>query len=1099
MRTIFFLLLLCSFAASPIYAQRELSNPLINSKEFLSKGMALHEEGKYKDAIAVYLQVPQSDTNYATVLHELILSYYIDSNFAQAEKYANLGLSFFPHEKLKWYGFLANIYDDTDRNELALGMYDSVIAQNPNDYLAWFNKGITLFRKSKFDEALSNFQQCAIINPYYSSTHYYLGRLAMLKGNMVESMLSFSTNLLISPGNQFQQKTISYLQTIAEVNTTANEYLQKYKPGKADNFEEVQEILISKASIDKNYKLKAGLEDVIVRQLQVMVEKLEYNANDKGFWMQYYVPMFKSFWKDDLFEPLVFEMFSKVDIKKVKEYHAKEKKKLTAFSTAAALYLNEIRETQVLNFSKREATSTRYYIKNSVVAGKGSYTKNAKNESEVSGPWSFYSSNGQVRSKGAFAEKGARTGLWHFYHDNGLIKETTMYKDDLAHGKSDVWNDNGLLSTTATYADDMLHGTKTSYYYSGHLASIINYKAGKKEGLAKYYTSDGYLETQTNFINDLQDGDQVFYYESGKKSSEVKYVKGLANGIYNSYYENGKPKSKGSFIDGEKTGVWISYFAEGTQEVKENFLKGELDGERFFYYSNGQTASKEFYKKGAIDGLKQDFDDDGVVFSESVYEKGRLRDIKFLDKKGAIISSTTSRKGNANIAFYDADGSKRSEGYYSKEGLGEGEFNYYYKNGQLSAKGGYKAGLMDGKKTFYYSNGQVSQEGSYKEDKAHGYFVDYYLNGQVSREGWYVDGNQQGTFISYDLLGNITSKVYYLDDKLHGLAEYFNPGKQPDNTQFFDYGWFNKINQYDSTGKLMLSSVLDKGIGKVRFNHFNGNPYFISNYKFYQLHGPSLTTHADGSKKIDSHYKNGRLDSSFVSWHPNGKIQSEGKYSNGQKTGAWKYYYYSGKLSEVEMYKDGSLDGKDIQYNQDGSISGELNYKDGNLDGERKYFGDNAQLMAVYYYKDDILLGYSYEDKSGKLLPMIPLEKEAGKVEAYYKNGAKSVQLVFNEGFSTGDRVSYHSNGKIQIEGKRIKGLDDGLVKTYYASGKIKKEENFYFGSKHGSSKHYNEDGTLQSHVNYYLDDLHGDCKYFTEGKTPVTYTYYYGSLESKK
>ncbi len=1099
MRIIFLFLIVCFTAYTPAYTQRALLNPLIDSKEIISKAVPLHDDGKYKEAIELYLKVPQSDTSYATVLHELILSYYLDSNYVQAEKYCHTGLSLFPQKKLTWYGFLANVYDDTKRTELALSVYDSIVGQNPHNFLAWFNKGITLFRQSRYDEALPNFQRCAMINPYYTSAHYYLGQLALLKGNMVQAMLSFSTNLLIAPTNQYQKKSISFLQTISEVNTTANEYLQKYKPGKEDNFEEIQDILTSKASLDKKYKLKADLEDPIVRQLQVVIEKLEYSANDKGFWMQYYVPLFKNLWDNGMFEPMVFNMFSEVDIKSVKEYNNKEKKKISLFATAASTYLNEIRETQVLNFTKRETAPTRYYIEKSEVVGKGSYTKNSKNESILSGPWTFHFDNGQVRSKGNFAGESARSGAWHYYYDNGILKELTSYKDGQAHGKSDAWNDNGLPYTTGTYADDKLQGIQTSYLYSGNISSSITYKAGKKEGPAKYYDSDGSLKTITYYVNDLQEGDQVFYHTNGSKASEVKYVKDYAEGIYKEYHENGKTKSEGSFLEGKKTGKWKSYYDDTKPEKIENFEKGELDGEALYYYSNGQIARKSVYKKGQVDGLSQDFDDDGILFSEGIYEKGRLRDLKFLDKKGTIISNTTSRKGNANIAFYSPEGTKQSEGYYSKEGLGEGEFNYYYKNGKLSAKGIYKEGMLEGKKTFYYPTGQISQEGSYKEDEANGYFVSYHINGQVSEEGWYVNDNRQGTFIYYDLLGNITSKIYYINDKVHGQSEYFNANKHKNNVQFFDYGWFNKIEQFDTTGKLMISSALDKGAGKVRFNHFNGSTYFVSSYKFYQLNGPYLMTNGDGSKKVESFYKNGNSDSTYMSWHPNGKIQTEGKYSNGKKTGTWKYYYYSGKLFEVEIYKDGALDGKDVQYNQDGAIEKELNYKKGELEGELKYFGDNSQLILVYYYKKNVLLGYSYEDKTGKLLPMIPLKNERGTVDAYYKNGTKSAHLVFDEGNSNGDRIHYFSNGKVFMEGKRINGLDDGLVKIYYPSGKIMKEDNFYIGERHGSSKYYNEDGSLQYHLNYYLGELHGECKYFNAGKPAATYQYYYGLLETKK
>ncbi|MEP6948639.1 MAG: tetratricopeptide repeat protein [Ginsengibacter sp.] len=1099
MRKFLLFVSLLSIGVLQLNAQRELLNPLVDSKEVIAKGVALHDAGKYKDAIAEYLKVPPSDTSYSSVLHELILSYYKDSNFVEAERYGHIALKLYPEKNADWYGLLADVYDDTKRSDLALKAYDSILVQNPYSYLTYFNKGITLYRELRYDEATANFQHCIVLDPYYASAHYFLGQLALVKGNMVQAMMSFATNLMVAPANRYNKNTISFLNTIAEVNTTAAGYLQKYKPGKDDNFDEIQDIIVSKVALDKKYKLKAALEDQIVRQLQVVMEKLEYNPNDKGFWMQYYVPLFKKLWDDNNFEPLVFYMFSELDIKKIKEYNQKEKKKIGVFSDAASGYLDDIRESHELFFNKREKAQPRYYIKDYLVNGTGEYAKNAKNEDIIVGPWEFYFANGRLRSNGNFNNESLRNGEWRFYYESGDLKETSTYTNDKANGKSRVLHDNGLLYTTTTYIDDKIDGEETTWFYNGRLSSVINYKSGKKEGVAKYYNVDGYLKTLTNYINDKQEGEETLYHSNGKIESVVKYENDLAAGEYKEYFDNGKLRKGGNFTGGKKTGVWNSYFIDGKPEQLENYANGELDGESVSYYTNGKTESKQLYRKGEIDGKKEDFDDDGVVFSETIFERGRLRDIKFFDKKGAIISNTTSRKGNADISFYGPDGAKTSQGYYSKDGLAEGRVIHYFKNGQVSSDGLWKNGLQEGKKTFYYANNKISREGNFKADKADGYSVNYYNNGQVVDEGWYVDDQRQGTFINRDLLGNITSKLYYLNGKIHGISEYYTPMGKLDHKEYYDNGWFNKIEQYDSTGNVMISSELNKGEGKVRFNHFNGKPYFESNYKYYELNGVYTVTNGDGSKSSVSYYKNGSLDSVYTAWHPNGKIQAEGNYVSGDKTGTWKYYYYDGQLSETGHYVNGKLDGPDVEYDEYGAKTREDMYKNGEQDGETRLYGDNGQLRVVFYFKDDNITGYSYEDKTGKLMPVIPVVKTAGAVDSYYKNGAKSAHMVYNEGVIEGERILYSTNGKEQVVSSHINGLENGVRKMYYPGGKIMKEENYYYGELNGTSTYYNENGSLIYERNYYLGNLQGDCKYYISGKLAQTYNYYNGILESKK
>ena len=891
---------------SKLQAQRELLNPLIDSKEVIAKGIALHDDGKYKEAIAEYIKVPQSDTGYADVLHELILSYYKDSNFVEAERLANIGLSRFPDKSIDWYHLLANVYDDTQRSDLALKAYDTILAQNPYSYITYFNKGITLVRQSKYDDAAINFQQCIMLDPYYASAHYFLGQLALAKGNLVQAMMSFTTSLIVSPENRYSKNAISILNSIAEINTGITDNLKNYKPGKEDNFEDVQDILTSKASLDKSYKLKADLEDPIVRQLQVVIEKLEYSPNDKGFWMQYYVSLFKSIWKDNQFEPMIFYAFSGLDIKNIKEYNQKEKKKVEAFSTEAVKYLNAIRESQELMVNKRPITRQQFYIKDYIVSGKGAYTKNSKNEDVVSGPWEFYYSNGRLKSKGNFGDEGKRNGEWNYYYENGSPKETTDYSNDMASGKSRVWFDNGLLYSVSTFLNDKKEGEETKYYFNGRLSSVINYKDDNKEGMAKYYNVNGYLSTVANYKNDKEEGQEIVYYSNGKTSSVANYVNDLPDGEYKEYFDNGKLEMEGSFSVGKRTGVWTTYFIDGKTAKVENYNKGDYDGEIISYYTNGKVESKHIFKKGEIDGTSQDFDDDGTLYSETIFEKGRLRDIKFLDKKGSIISNTTSRKGDATISFYDPNGIKVSEGSYTKDGQADGKFIYYFKNGKISAEASYKNDLLNGKKTWYYPDTKIKEEGNYKNGKADGYFINYYENGQVSDEGWYVNDDRQGTFIYYDLLGNITSKIYYLNDEVHGISEYYYPGGKPDNNQHYDNGWFNKIEEFDSTGKISITSELNKGEGKVRFNHFNGKAYFESEYKYYKRNGVYTVTNGDGSKRILSFYKNGERDSVYTAWYPNGKTEVEGKYTDDKKTGAWTYYYFNGQYRKRRIIQTGN-------------------------------------------------------------------------------------------------------------------------------------------------------------------------------------------------
>ena len=199
------------------------------------------------------------------------------------------------------------------------------------------------------------------------------------------------------------------------------------------------------------------------------------------------------------------------------------------------------------------------------------------------------------------------------------------------------------------------------------------------------------------------------------------------------------------------------------------------------------------------------------------------------------------------------------------------------------------------------------------------------------------------------------------------------------------------------------------------------------------------------------------------------------------------------------MYEKGKMTGKNIQYNEEGAMEKDIDYVEGDLDGECKFYADNKQLAVVMYYKKDILTGYSYEDKTGKLVPVIPIANGTGTVTSYFKNGNKSAFMQYNESFGDGERQLFYSNGKEDIIGKRINGYEQGIKKIYYPSGKIMKEENYLYGNLDGTAKYFAENGSLIYELNYYNGDLHGISKYYEAGKLTETLTYHYGMMEAKK
>lgn len=1090
----------CLLVSLSFVAKSQTPKPLINSGEILKLGVKLHDEQKYKEAIAEYKKVSRSDTNYAIILQELAMSYYLDSNFDASIQAANEGLQRFPELASKWYGRLADAEDDKGNWQTALDYYNKIITLNPQDYLGYFNKAVCLFRQKKYSDAKTNFQQCILINPYYSSAHNFLGRICIEEGKPVQALLSLCTSLLANPDGRYFSNNISLL---SKISNATDEVTSKLITGSSseDDFELLQEVLLSKASFDGKYKLKSSLEDKIVRQIQVVMEKLEYNATDKGFWMQYYVPLFKEIFAKD-FELFTYYIFSSIDDKTIQGFIKKNKKAIDKFGDTYTIpYLNNIRQTRELNFTKREAIKERFYTSNNIVFAKGTEQLVGKEYTFI-GNVEYYYDNGQLRSKGKFDDKGLKDGEWKFYHNNGQLKELSTFKEDKAENLAETWFNNGVKSGSTLYKGNVAEGAFTTYFFTGAVKRKGKYVNDEYDGELLTFSSSEYLEEKAMYKEGKLNGPAKVFFNNGNVKIATNFSNDLRTGNHKEFFYSGKLYAEGNFENGKKIGAWKLYFESGKLYCINNYENGELEGEQTYYFENGKVQKKDTYVKGKIEGTIQEFDDDGKLFCETQFEKGRLREIKFYNKKGEMYSNTTSRKGDATLTFFDEEGNKTSEGYFTRDGFRSGKTTFYYTSGKIKTEEEYKNGELNGLQTKYFKNGNISSTQNYKNDQADGYLFDYHSNKQVYEEGWIIEGQKQGMFYKYDAKGALKSTINYLNNDEHGFVEYYHPNGKKDYEQQYFYGWLVGIKQFDTTGKTICDVSLKNGTSNFTFKHYNGNDYIKAGYKNGHFFGSYATYYCNGKLATQQYYKaGGYKDSIYLSYHLDGKIATTGSYSYSNKVGTWKSFYENGKPYTEEYFVLNEQHGISKTYNEiDGSLQREATFKNGVLDGPTKVYGENNLLAYQLNYKNGSLLSYTYTGKDGNLVAEIPFVNGTGNLVAYYKNGTKSAEINFIDYDIHGNRLLFFSSGKPYIVSSREFGSETGTRKVYYPNGQLESETQYYLNDAHGINREFYPTGKPKCEEFYYMDELHGECKYYNEQTGKLTIRkYYYGILQSIK
>ncbi|RYD70581.1 MAG: toxin-antitoxin system YwqK family antitoxin, partial [Sphingobacteriales bacterium] len=419
--------------------------------------------------------------------------------------------------------------------------------------------------------------------------------------------------LLLAPEGTYSTNAIKILSNISKSTDDVLEMVKNKKPSAEKSFNTIQDILLSKIATDPKYKSLVNINDDMIKQIQVICEKLEYKKGDPGFTMQYYVPFFEKTFKEKRFEPMIYTMFSGVDIKPIKTWNQGNKKEKEAFILLAANYLNEIRFSRVLPYTDRQAATSLYVYNNDVLVAKGFYVM-AKGEMQPQGTWEFFNDEGRITLRGEFSKQSKKTGEWVSFYSNGKVKEKINYKEDMYEGPAFGWFDNGNKWYDETYKSGQLHGVQTIRYLNGNRKSIIDFENGKETGEVKYFNISDQLTHTYTYKNGVLDGPYKTYHSNGKLNEESAFIKDVESGDYKSYYETGEQFATGKISNGKRQGLWINYYKDGTPKAKSTYLDGEFTGEFSEFFEDGKTNVTGNYVKKKLDGKVSYYDKDGILY-----------------------------------------------------------------------------------------------------------------------------------------------------------------------------------------------------------------------------------------------------------------------------------------------------------------------------------------------------------------------------------------------------------------------------------------------------------------------------------------------------
>ncbi len=1065
-----------------------------DSKGILERGIELFDKGEYKEATRLFGSIHRNDTSYMLAMYEKALALQQDSLYEEALTTINLALAQEHYQSIHDHLLLrANIIDDMGKPEEALRLYDTVLKYYPASTAARSQKVTTLFRLKRYDDAEKLARECVLMNYLNPLYHYKLGYITWQQGKMVPSLMAMMMANIVNPSHNNVSNGLTYISSICNAKDESVEITQQRTAEYPDNFSRVEQLIFSKIAFDKSYKPKFNLDDNIFKQINVMMEKLEYDENSDDPYMQLYVPFFKMMHEQKKAELLLNHAFSGLNIDAIETYMKKNKSAVTAFKEAAFEYVDKVRSTRVISYPQRMKTDNFYHFDGNRFFAEGKLV-NEKGE----GYWKYYFASGHLRAEG-MQKDDKRDGTWKFYYENGKLQSVEQFSADLADGPVTVYYPGGALKKTMTYRNDKIEGVVQYYNIYNVLVTKEEYLNGELHGQIKNYYNDGRLKSEFIYKNGKLDGPYTIYYNDQTKKEQGVYEAGEANGNFTEFYTNGKPKVTYSYTQGKTSGLWKYYHRNGKLNYQLNMTEKGAEGEVTRYDEDGVVESKETYKEGSTIGNSEYYHNGKVYVVFKNNSKGKTSEVRYFDSTG---NEYVVNKRNGKVwpvTYYSPYGFKVSEKQFDQDEELTNETIYYNAEGFAVSKQPYEKGELNGVVQNWFYNRKLKEETAYAGNKKHGRGISYFANGKLSTVAFYDEDVLQDYVYDYNSRGILSSKFFYQNGEKQGYALVNYPNGKPFYEEKYSNGWITQVTQYDTLGNAMKPIVFTNGEGIYKLFYPDGKLYFEMPLKKGVWEGKQKTYYPDGKIMAEVEFKNDLKEGAAKYYYHSGQVSSEGNYLYDQKNGIWKSYTEDGDVESEEFYTDGLLQGN-AGYYEYGRLAREIEYRDNERHGEMKRYGSNGELGIVMYFDEGLLTSYSYLDKNKKLVPRIWLKNLTGKMEAYYSNGTKSAVIEVAAGYYHGAYKFYNEKGILLYESNEEYGNTNGVEKKFYPNGQLSISHLEQHDVTEGIVKEYYPDGKLFSEVNYIGGNPHGPWKLYDQtGKLIETRVYHHGYIMSIK
>lgn len=290
-------------------------------EELISKGVEYHDKGMYKEALDMYKKVLKLNPDNVSAMSEMAFTYFAMGDYQKSLEYALKAAKYKTKLLAHIYTEVGNAYDGLNKPYYALAYYREAIKIEPDNYLGYYNAGITLERLGYRDKARECYKKALTLNPNHSSSTLMLGNCYYQSDCSIPALLLFYRFLILEPNTQRSEFVFEAINDILKGMIEEKKdgslaiKIKDIKKGCDGDFSSVyisvamtRILRFTKGKL-KEIKNKSDIE-MIAFEIDSLCSFLEETKEKKkGFVWEFYAPYFVELRKREYVMPLVMQVY----------------------------------------------------------------------------------------------------------------------------------------------------------------------------------------------------------------------------------------------------------------------------------------------------------------------------------------------------------------------------------------------------------------------------------------------------------------------------------------------------------------------------------------------------------------------------------------------------------------------------------------------------------------------------------------------------------------------------------------------------------------------------------------------------------------------